>query len=241
MPREPCGRKDTADGGVCFLFVFCRVVYYFCRNHWQKPDTMNTQPDSINAELNDFLEGVCVEFQRARSKFPDSTGSMCALTEEVFKLAKALMGESSKRVSQEAAQVAVMAARVAIEGDSSLDHIRAKNNQDMHPQPIGSNATPYSGVDIIAKERARQIVRFAADHDLQWQKSEMALAAAYYALTEDHKSELDTSIGNDMHLLLWPWQLSDLRLEDDRVHQLAKAGALIAAEIDRLIAQSKQQ
>lgn len=45
---------------------------------------------------------------------------MTALTEEVGELAKALLDESDQRVYEEAVQVAVMALRVATEGDPSL-------------------------------------------------------------------------------------------------------------------------
>lgn len=45
---------------------------------------------------------------------------MCALTEEVGEVAKALLDESPDRVYEEAVQVAVMAMRLATEGDRSL-------------------------------------------------------------------------------------------------------------------------
>lgn len=68
----------------------------------------------------DFLSDVSAEVLRAREKFPDASKSMTALTEEVGELAKALLDESDKRVYEEAVQVAVMALRVATEGDRSL-------------------------------------------------------------------------------------------------------------------------
>ncbi len=73
-----------------------------------------------------FLIDVMREVARARRKFPSSYGSMCALTEEVGELAKALMDESPENVRAEAMQVACMAMRVAIDGDPSLDPIRIK-------------------------------------------------------------------------------------------------------------------
>lgn len=73
-----------------------------------------SNPDTV------FTARVAAELQAARSKFPSSTKSMCALTEEVGELAKALLDESWERVQAEAVQVAAMAQRVATEGDDTL-------------------------------------------------------------------------------------------------------------------------
>lgn len=77
----------------------------------------------IRFELAEEIER---ELAKARKKFPDSTCSMTALTEEVGELAKALLDESADRVRQEAVQVAVMAIRVATEGDASIDAYRVR-------------------------------------------------------------------------------------------------------------------
>jgi len=67
-----------------------------------------------------FVDDVLAELRRARKKFPNSTASMTALTEEVGELARAMLGESQQRIYQEAVQVAGMAARVALDGDPTL-------------------------------------------------------------------------------------------------------------------------
>lgn len=81
--------------------------------------------------VEEFLEQVSKEVMRAQYKFPDSYGVMCALTEEVGELAKAQMDEPWDRVIKEAVQVAAMAARVATEGDPSLNPIREKRKADV--------------------------------------------------------------------------------------------------------------
>lgn len=65
-----------------------------------------------------------LELERARKKFPGAALTMVALTEEVGELAKALLDESPERIVEEAIQVAVMAQRVATEGDRSVDRFR---------------------------------------------------------------------------------------------------------------------
>lgn len=96
-----------------------------------KPAEMPLRTVSLFAQ---FLEDVDEEIIRATTKFPQPNASMCALTEEVGELAKALMDEPSERVWREAVQVAAMAARVACEGDPTLDATRRKRDSGPHPQ-----------------------------------------------------------------------------------------------------------
>ena len=74
----------------------------------------------------EILDNIQTELARARLKFPNPQGSMTALTEEVGELAKAILDEPWERVIAEATQVAVMAIRVATEGDPTLDSYRAQ-------------------------------------------------------------------------------------------------------------------
>ena len=81
-----------------------------------------------------MLDEIGYEVGRARRKFPSPEASMCALTEEVGELAKALLDESHERVIEEAIQVAAMAVRVATEGDPTLNPYRVSRGLD----PIGA-------------------------------------------------------------------------------------------------------
>jgi hypothetical protein len=76
---------------------------------------------------SEFITKVQAELIRGRTKFPNPQGSMTALTEEVGELAKALLDEPWDRVVEEAVQVAVMAIRVATEGDPTLIGYRRQN------------------------------------------------------------------------------------------------------------------
>lgn len=72
-----------------------------------------------------FLSDVALEAQRARDRFPNSRNLLAALTEEVGELAQALLdrdrGEACDAdVFKEAIQVAAVALRIALEGDTSL-------------------------------------------------------------------------------------------------------------------------
>lgn len=100
-----------------------------------------------------------------------------------------------------------------------------------------------TGVDLIAVERQRQISEkgYTAEHDDRHTIGELALAAVCYASpkrlyvkTEYCGDRIDFSDP-------WPWweeSTSALCDEDlsllERITLLSKAGALIAAEIDRL-------
>lgn len=89
-----------------------------------------------------------------------------------------------------------------------------------------------TGIEIIAAERLRQIdvEGWDNDHDVLANSDEqLAEAAALYALPEIRRV-YEYNVNN-----LWPWDKKWWKpTPDDRVRELAKAGALIAAEIDRL-------
>lgn len=84
-----------------------------------------------------------------------------------------------------------------------------------------------NGIARIREERRRQVLYqdWTPEHDDQHDKGELASAAAFYAIPED--------FGNMM--ALWPWDEAHMKDEYDRIRQLEVAGALIAAEIDRLL------
>jgi len=87
------------------------------------------------------------------------------------------------------------------------------------------------GVSLIAVERQRQIdvEGYTAEHDAR-EDGALALAAACYATPERYRR-----LHSDGIPTLWPWNISFWRpTPNDRVRELVKAGALIAAEIDRL-------
>ena len=78
-----------------------------------------------------------------------------------------------------------------------------------------------SGIELIAKERQRQIEAegWTPEHDDQHVHGELADAAACYV---------------DGNPVGWPWDEKWWKPSSDPIRNLAKAGALIAAEIDRL-------
>lgn len=94
-----------------------------------------------------------------------------------------------------------------------------------------------TGVELIAEERKRQIESegWTSEYDKHHSNGELADAAALYAMTEEIRAYVDLKWGNDMWLHFWPFDFKRLKFTpEDRVKQLSKAGALIAAEIDRL-------
>lgn len=90
-----------------------------------------------------------------------------------------------------------------------------------------------TGIDFIAAERQRQIdIGHTAGAD-DMQGDRLVLAAVCYAMPDKIRSARiwDTSVFSR----IWPWRYGSWKPStDNRVMELAKAGALIAAEIDRL-------
>lgn len=89
-----------------------------------------------------------------------------------------------------------------------------------------AEADEETGATLIATERRRQVeVEYRTkEHDKNHYAGDLSKAAAVYALPAHLRNGVD-----------WPWQASDFKpCPNDRVRELVKAGALIAAEIDRL-------
>ena len=107
-----------------------------------------------------------------------------------------------------------------------------------------------NGVELIAAERRRQIDKegWTDEHDEGHEYGELAQAGACYAQdVSEHTFPKDmepmAKDGDNENRLdgpeNWPWDIDWWRPTlDDPIRQLTKAGALIAAEIDRLQRQS---
>ena len=107
------------------------------------------------------------------------------------------------------------------------------------------------GIELIAAERKRQIEEegWTPEHDDEHEENEIAWAAACYAAPTAIQAKGETSCGcRSMaecgHIFggpakwmdPWPWEPEwDKRDKHDRIKQLSIAGALMAAELDRLI------
>ncbi|HEY0548166.1 MAG TPA: hypothetical protein VGF13_01115 [Verrucomicrobiae bacterium] len=108
-----------------------------------------------------------------------------------------------------------------------------------------------NGVELIAEERQRQqsVEGWGATHDDTHRGGEIAIAAACYAAGEKHthvgrmlnsaRGMEDAGYSYDYSeakpdQITWPWNGDDYKPGHDRIRELVKAGALIAAEIDRL-------
>lgn len=112
-----------------------------------------------------------------------------------------------------------------------------ENTTDKQPATVGS--ADLLGVDLIRAERLRQIEEegWSPDHDNVHTKGEMAGAAAIYALHGcgfENPHILEARRPDVTHKVrIWPWA-DRFWKPSDRIRDLVKAGALIAAEIDRL-------
>lgn len=87
-----------------------------------------------------------------------------------------------------------------------------------------------TGVDLITDERQRQITAegWTPEHDAVHTDGSIAMAAACYALPDNERRKYQLS---------WPQSWGNnwwKPTPNDRVKELVKAGALIAAEIDRI-------
>ena len=96
------------------------------------------------------------------------------------------------------------------------------------------------GAGLIAEERQRQIniEKWTPEHDDEHVMGQLAIAAACYAEVSSltvraRRAGRYLSIPNEI-LSRWPWSTKWWKPSSDPIRNLVKAGALIAAEIDRL-------
>lgn len=94
-----------------------------------------------------------------------------------------------------------------------------------------------TGIEIIAQERLEQIEKhlFTAQNDSEYTSNELIRCAICYLMADN----LDLTQNEDGENLIvsgyWPWAVKWWKpAPKNRIKELAKAGALIAAEIDRL-------
>jgi len=104
--------------------------------------------------------------------------------------------------------------------------------------PLKPHQVTFSeGFLRILQERQRQIDQegFDLEHDKEHDAGELARAAACYAASAGGVSEvLNKWVGGE----LWPWAPEwDKRKEHSKIRQLEIAGALIVAELDRLLSE----
>lgn len=96
------------------------------------------------------------------------------------------------------------------------------------------------GADLIAAERQRQITKegYNALHDAGHERGELIAAAMCYAsvplLRLAYKPDAAEAEITEVMATRWPWEEEWWKPDSDAVRNLVKAGALIAAEIDRL-------
>ena len=87
-----------------------------------------------------------------------------------------------------------------------------------------------NGIELITEERERQmkVEGWTPEHDDEHTVGELAMAASCYAMTPQCRTYSITDSG-------WPWDSIWWKpTPQNRILELQKAGALIAAEIDRL-------
>jgi hypothetical protein len=94
-----------------------------------------------------------------------------------------------------------------------------------------------SGTTLITEERKRQIQQegWFADHDDRHKRHQLTMAAISYACAVAHPDEWAEENGKlPGPTSDWPWGKKWWKPSADPVRNLVKAGALIAAEIDRI-------
>lgn len=105
-----------------------------------------------------------------------------------------------------------------------------------HDAEVGAKALE-GGAGLIVVERRRQVLdeRYLVGQDDKHTEDQLALAAVSYALPDRLRAHRMTAFAGRLCPLFWPWVPRYWKpTSGDRTRELVKAGALIAAEIDRI-------
>lgn len=100
-----------------------------------------------------------------------------------------------------------------------------------------------NGIERIAAERERQVTveGFTAEHDEEHIEYELVGAAISYARHARNQLVYDSPMHGAGASQEWRWSHEWWKPSDDPIRNLEKAGALIAAEIDRLLAEEGRE
>jgi hypothetical protein len=93
-----------------------------------------------------------------------------------------------------------------------------------------------TGAERIAAERRRQVEveNWTPEHDRQHRDGELSCAGYLYAMIASAQCRWANDLINFDPPGAWPWDAGWWKPSADPIRNLEKAGALIAAEIDRL-------
>lgn len=100
---------------------------------------------------------------------------------------------------------------------------------------------PKTGIDLVAEERQRQIEQlgFSGNHDSQFTAGEIALAAACYACDPVPIYRHEESHRGHEFTRMTPFGAAPVNTKHTELRKMIIAGALVVAEIDRLLAEEK--
>jgi hypothetical protein len=105
-------------------------------------------------------------------------------------------------------------------------------------EPNETGTKVLSGAELIAAERQRQmdVEGWTPEHDDRHDDLELIAGADAYMVAAGARLVHDSPIElmAEVPPPSWPWAASWWKPSDDPVRMLVKAGALIAAEIDRI-------
>lgn len=162
------------------------------------------------------------------------------------KLSQAILHESEKMLEaghQDAASL--LRVLVAIVEGSPVPKAFGAPGEWGYGRPFGDGVLEMlrapRGIDFLAVERREQLRehRFDAKRDARYVKGELAQASACYAIHAALQAE-QNKLTPCFIPKQWPWSSEWWKPSDSPIHNLAKSGALAAAEIDRRLVAAKE-
>ncbi|HFI9129197.1 TPA: hypothetical protein ACGSOG_004388 [Escherichia coli] len=134
-----------------------------------------------------------------------------------------VVAEAYEEAKEQIAKDVEIKARLCLESNSLFDRLRAAEKRIAE---LEGDAFNPAIIDVVAERQRQQSVEgWTPEHDNAYQNSELADAAACYAI-HAHNQGFSTPAH-------WPWS-PDWWKQSGTRRDLVKAGALILAEIERI-------
>lgn len=214
--------------------------------HWYKPEEWETPPPNrVEYIRNDSLqhEQPELDLDKEFNDFLDNVEGMPRMwhSDEQLEWGKDIARHfySLRNAALEKAAQHVYESWMG----GSMDDVR--RDMDEFGKMLGARKegeNKKTGIELIAEERKRQIEieGWTKEHDAEHTNEALAQAAVCYATPSALRGYAYDPVIKARVPQLWPWDKKYWKPSpENRIKELVKAGALIAAEIDRLNAKKE--
>jgi hypothetical protein len=202
--------------------------------------TQQTQVSELHDEITELCAEIdrCYEIDAAHTDIIISLREQLAEANERLRIVEAENDDCSETIMSQSRRLAE--AQSTIEKARKVAPTNGGEAWRILSAPSSTGGNDSQGVALISAERKRQVTEegYDAEHD-EGHASDLARGASSYALAgADDLNGLGYAANDPFDPPAdWPWHTVDWKPTGDAVSDLVKAGGLVAAALDSLLAE----